>query len=246
MPPPSALLPPFVLPLGLTLIVAGLGLLLRRRWPVAVALAGLWLLSTPPVANALGRALEGGMVRSLAADAPEADAIVVLSSRRVLAPGPAGVSEWADADRFFGGLELFDAGKAPLLVFTGGWSPRTPTHLPEGEVLAAWAERWGVPAAQIAVTGRVTDTAEEAAAVATLLAPLGVDRVLLVTSAYHVPRARALFERAGLRVHAFPVDFQVSEGRRASITDLLPGAMALQLSEQSLREAMGRVVYRVW
>jgi hypothetical protein len=95
MPPPSALLPPFVLPLGLTLIVAGLGLLLRRRWPVAVALAGLWLLSTPPVANALGRALEGGMVRSLAADAPEADAIVVLSSRRVLAPGPAGISEWA-------------------------------------------------------------------------------------------------------------------------------------------------------
>jgi uncharacterized SAM-binding protein YcdF (DUF218 family) len=246
MPPWSALLPPFVLPLGLTLIVAALGLLLRRRWLVAGALAGLWLLSTPAFADVLGRALEAGMVRSLATEAREADAIVVLSSRRVLAPGPAGVSEWADADRFFGGLELFDAGKAPLLVFTGGWSPRAPDQVPEGEVLAAWAERWGVPPGQIAVTGRVTDTAEEAAAVAALLAPLEIDRVLLVTSAYHVPRARALFERAGLRVDAFPVDFQVGAGRRASMVDLLPGALALQLSEQSLREAIGRVVHRVW
>jgi uncharacterized SAM-binding protein YcdF (DUF218 family) len=246
MPPLSALLPPFVLPLGLALIVAALGLALRRRSLVAAALAGLWLASTPPVAHALARAVEGEQERTLAADAPAADAIVVLSGRRVLAPGTAGVSEWDDADRFFGGLELFDAGKAPLLVFTGGWSPRSPESPPEGEVLAVWAARWGVPPEAIIVTDRVTNTAEEAAAVAALLAPRGARSVLLVTSAFHVPRARALFERAGLVVHPFPVDFQVGVGRRWSVTDALPAARALWLSEQSLREMLGRVAYRAW
>jgi uncharacterized SAM-binding protein YcdF (DUF218 family) len=246
MPPLSALLPPLVLPLGLALILGALGLALRRRWLVAAALAGLWLASIPPVASALARAVEGGQVRTAAADAPSADAIVVLSSRRVLAPGEARISEWVDADRFFGGLELFDARKAPRLVFTGGWSPRAPDRPPEGEVLARWAERWGVPPEAILVTDRVTNTAEEAAAVAALLAPLGVDRVLLVTSAFHVPRARALFERAGLRVEAFPVDFQVGDGRRWSLTDALPRADALRLSEQALREWLGRLAYRAW
>jgi hypothetical protein len=58
-----------------------------------------------------------------AVDASEADAIVVLSEGRVVVPGKAAVSEWSDADRFFGGVELFRAGKSPLLVFTGGAAP---------------------------------------------------------------------------------------------------------------------------
>jgi uncharacterized SAM-binding protein YcdF (DUF218 family) len=103
-----------------------------------------------------------------------------------------------------------------------------------------------VPPEAIVVTDRVTNTAEEAAAVAALLAPRGARSVLLVTSAFHVPRARALFERAGLVVHPFPVDFQVGVGRRWSVTDALPAARALWLSEQSLREMLGRVAYRAW
>ena len=96
------------------------------------------------------------------------------------------------------------------------------------------------------MTERVTNTAKEAAAVAALLRPMGADRVLLVTSAYHMPRARVLFERAGLRVHPFPVDFQVSAGRRPSMADLLPSASSLRLSEQSLREILGRLAARAW
>jgi hypothetical protein len=49
--------------------------------------------------------------------------VSVLSEGRLVAPGNAAVSEWKDADRFFGGVELFKAGKSPLLVFTGGAAP---------------------------------------------------------------------------------------------------------------------------
>jgi len=242
----SQLLPPLVLPLGAALILAVIGLVSRRRWLTAGALILLWLASTPITSRPLARFMEGGGERTLAAAAPTADAIVVLSGGRLVAPGPDAVSEWRGANRFFGGLELFDAGRAPTLVFTGGWSPRHPDAPTEGQVLAAWAERWGVAPGRILVTERVTNTEEEAAAVASLLTPLDARRVLLVTSAFHMQRASVLFERAGMEVIAFPVDFQVSDGWRFGFTSLLPGATALGLNHQSLHEALARTVYRAW
>ena len=96
--------------------------------------------------------------RRSAMEAPQIDAIVVLSGGRYPAPGPARLSEWHDPDRFLAGLDLFRAGKAPRLL----------------------------PARQ--------------------------SRVLLVTSTFHMRRAQRLFERQGLKVLPFPVDFQ-SRGR---------------------------------
>ena len=95
------------------------------------------------------------------------------------------------------------------------------------------------------------NTAEEAAAVAALLRDRGVGGVgtapndLLVTSAYHMPRAVALFERAGLRVTPFPVDFGQDAARHFSLLDLLPNGRALAETETALRELYGRAVYRV-
>ena len=111
----------------------------------------------------------------------------------------------------------------------------------------------GVPADGMVTTGPVTNTAEEARAVATLLrerrsAPAdrgAPPRVLLVTSAFHMPRARRLFERAGLTVMPFPVDFQVSAGGGVNVMDLLPTAAALKQTELAWREMYGRLFYFV-
>jgi uncharacterized SAM-binding protein YcdF (DUF218 family) len=165
----------------------------------------------------------------------------------VVAPGKAAVSEWGGADRFFGGVELFEAGRSPLLVFTGGAAPWEPNAALEGDVLAGYAKAMGVPDGQILKTPRVTDTAEEAIAVATLLRGRLADppRVLLVTSAYHMSRARRLFERAGMSVIPFPVDFKVPAGGRVSVLDFLPTAAALQQTEMAMREGYGRLFYFV-
>jgi uncharacterized SAM-binding protein YcdF (DUF218 family) len=247
------ILPVFVLPVGITLLLVLSGLRLRRRSLVWTGMTVLWLSSTPLISGLAVRVTEGWAERGVAGDAPEADAIVVLSEGRVLAPGKAAVSEWNGADRFFGGVELFKAGKSPLLVFTGGAVPWEPNAVPEGDILAGYAKALGVPDGQILKTSRVTSTAEEAQAVATLLrgrltGPTwrgGAPRILLVTSAFHMQRARRLFERAGVSVIPFPVDFKVPAGGTLSVLAFLPTAAALAQTELAMREWYGRLFYFV-
>lgn len=230
-------------PLTISLVLV----LFRRRAFVWAGILLLWMSSTPVVGGLLVRVAEGPAERILATDASTADAIVVLSAGRIIAPGSAAVSEWDDADRFFGGVELFLAGKAPLLVFTGA-QPNGPRGVPlEGDTLTAYARGLGVPQDRIATTGAVANTQEEANGVAALLRGrrAGLTHVLLVTSAFHMPRARRLFERAGLVIVPFPVDFQRAAGSRLGLMDLLPSAVGLKKTQAMLHELYGRLFYRV-
>ena len=208
------------------------------------------------MSQGLWRWLEAPWQRQVVMDAPNADAIVVLSCGRHPAPGSARLSEWEDPDRFFAGLDLFRAGKAPRLLFTGGASPFLAGQPPEGQIYLEEARLLGIPAAAMASTPPVVNTAEEAIAIRRLLAPPSSPlsdvspRILLVTSAFHMRRAQRLFERQGLKVLAFPVDFQ-ARGRWAGPlwldpTQWFPSARALHDSSRALRELIGRLVYRTW
>ncbi len=84
-----------------------------------------------------------------------------------MAPGVAAMSEWNDGDRFWGGIALYQAGKAPLLVFTGGWSPGQPNAKPEGE---------GSFAAAAAPTGEIAAVAVFVGAAAAAMVFGGVIR----------------------------------------------------------------------
>lgn len=245
------ILPLFVMPLGIALMLVLAGIWFRRRALLWCGLAVLWLSSTPLVSGTAARIMDGKAEHGRPADAQASDAIVVLSEGRMVAPGPAAVSEWSDGDRFFGGVVLFKAGKAPLLVFTGGAAPWEPGARLEGEVLAGFAAGMGVPDSQILRTRPVATTAEEALAVAALLrarspspsTPLPRPRVLLVTSAYHMPRAQRLFERAGITVIPYPVDFKTSSSARLSVLDFFPSGAALAQTETAMREGYGRLYY---
>ena len=243
------LLPLLVLPTGLLILLLALALLTRWRLPIWLALSLFWLGSTPWISDSLIRWSEAGAVRHVATRMPKAQAIVVLSEGRTLAPGPTGTSEWNDGDRFWGGIELYSAGKAPWLVFTGGWAPWQPELIPEGEVLKRWALSQGVTESAIQVTSKVMNTADEAAAVAALLPRLqsATDvqpgTVLLVTSAFHMPRAQRLFEQAGLEVLPYPVDFKARADQPFEVMDLLPKANAWHRTETAWRELLGRAWY---
>jgi uncharacterized SAM-binding protein YcdF (DUF218 family) len=241
----SKLLPLFFLPLGVSLILLLWGLARRRQGFIWMGVAILLVSSNPFVGQSLIRSVEEWATRRSVLETPAVDAIVVLSAGRVVAPGKERVSEWGDVNRFFGGVELYQAGKAALLVFTGAWISEEPDAPLEGDVLAAQARALGVPGDRILVTGRVANTADEAREVARLLhdRQLTAPRILLVTSAYHMPRARQVFEQQELVVEPFPVDFWFSQGSQLTVLHFLPSVDALGQTQTALRELYGRGFY---
>ncbi|MFA7342821.1 MAG: YdcF family protein [Terrimicrobiaceae bacterium] len=248
------ILPLFFMPFTLAVLLLAAGLLLKRRAVVFVGLCVLCFFSVPLVAKHLFASLEGNLERLTADEALSADAIVVLSGAGVNEQGKSKVIEWNDPDRFFGGVQLYNAGKAPLLIFTGGWLPWDAAAQPEGAVLVEQARLLGVPAAALATTRKVLNTADEAVGVSQVLrerfhpaenVPSRNPRVLLVTSAYHMPRAKRLFEKVGMEVIPFPVDFRSSHPTSVSLMDLVPNSGALEVSETAIREFYGRLYYRL-
>ncbi len=242
------ILPVFLLPTGLTILLVATGLLLNRKKLIASGLIFLWICSTYAFSDQLMSWVESPYQRTSASEVEPADAVVVLSGGRVVAPGPLAISEWADADRFYGGVELYKAGKAPWLVLTGGWVPWEPNAKPEGDVLKVYAEQLGIPSKQILISGVARNTEEEALKVKEALTQqLGSEnkqmKILLVTSAFHMRRSQTLFERAGFEVEPFAVDFKVSQAKELSVLDFMPNADALQKTETAWRELYGRAYY---
>jgi uncharacterized SAM-binding protein YcdF (DUF218 family) len=243
----SKFLPLFVLPLGFSLILLAVGIARGRRRLAWAGVIVLFVSSNPLVGHFLIRSTEGWAERRPIADVPVADAVVVLSAGRTLAPGPDRRTESNDANRFAAGTELALSGKAPLLVFTGAMISSAPGVPTEGDVLAAQARAVGVPADRIAVTPVVLNTADEAREVAALLRARQVPnaRVVLVTSAFHMRRARQVFQQAGLVVEPFPVSFWSSDMGGFSVFWFLPTVGALGKTQTALRELYGRAFYGI-
>ncbi|WP_343563031.1 YdcF family protein [Kiloniella sp. b19] len=237
------ILPWLVSPIAVVVFFLVMGLLFRKRSFAFLALLVLLIASNPLVAGFLYGQLERGQIRLSAEDAPEADAIVVLSGMLNPSPGRDGiVPEWGGAvDRFWGGLELIRAEKAGYLIFTGGAVPWIKLP-PEGEYLREKALEAGIAEEIVLVTSDVQNTSEEAYAVREIL-----DRdnpeIILVTSAFHMPRAKALFEQQGFAVFPYPVDFKISDGNRVTFMSFLPSEAAFSKTQQSIREFLGRLYY---
>ena len=149
--------------------------------------------------------------------------------------------EWGDPDRFFGGMALFKAGKAQRLIFTGGKMPCDKAKKTEGEVLKEYAISNGIPSEKIFVTKDVENTADEAVAVKELISPS--KKIILVTSAYHMYRAKKLFEKQGFIVIPFKVDYKLERNKEINILEFLPSAEYLKITEIGFRELVGRFYY---
>ncbi|RXK84986.1 YdcF family protein [Chlorobaculum sp. 24CR] len=242
----SKLLPLLVLPPGICLLLAIAGLLFKRRSLVWISLVLLWVLSLPVVGQELMRRIEMPYHRIPVEQVRKAGAIVVLSGMLQQLDG-APLGEFGEAaDRFEGGIDLFRAGKAPVLVFTGGQMPWDPDCVPEAELLAARARLRGVPAGSIRLTSTVVNTAGEAVATASLLGSVSgkPKRIILVTSAFHMPRALMLFKAAGFEVEPYPVDFRATDMKsRTTLPDFVPDANGMAASSMALREMIGQIVY---
>jgi len=188
--------------------------------------------------------LENEYILLDASSAKTADAIVVLSGMVRTINGKNGLSyEWGEAsDRIFAGIELIKKNKAPIMVLTGGKLPWS-VGKPEGEYLRDVAIKYGVPNKNILLTENVENTDQEAKAVAELLNKAS-PKIILVTSAFHMPRAQKVFEAAGINIEPFAVDF-LSGADKYTIMNFIPSAKAFDRTSFFIRELIGRLYYNL-
>ena len=232
------------------LLIPALAFLLRVKrggdwaWRGCLACCALlYAVSTPLVASALigplqrqGPTLDAGA--RVGAAGAGAQAIVVLSAEMVPAPEYGGTTIGpVTLSRLRYGARLHRATGLPLLV-TGGQPPIGGVSLAEG-MRAALQEDFGIDDAW--VEGASATTADNARLSADLLRAHGASRVLLVTSAWHMPRAVRAFEAAGISVIQAPTNFDAVN--EAGVLSFLPSARALHRSYYGLHERLGELSY---
>ena len=152
----SKLVPLFIYPLGFALVLsilatgilgvsAGLARLFRF-----VRVSGVGGASTPIFSDYLGLTLEGRYPPVAVEETPTADAIVVLGGAVGGAEPPRITVDLSDAgDRVLHAARLFRAGKAPVVLISGGAIPWLGSEIPGAESLQSLLEEWGVPEVSI-------------------------------------------------------------------------------------------------
>lgn len=242
----------FLSPLALALACLGLALLLDwLKRPLAgllvglLGFAGLWSVSTPLVAHALAHRLEAQFPAMLAEQSPNADAIVILGGALAGASPPERpvFDLGSAADRVWFAAALYRAGKAPWIVVSGGNQPGSPGIQVEAVAIRSLLLTLGVPDSAIRLEGVSRNTAENARGSVKLIREIGVRRVLLVTSAMHMPRALRIFQAdlQGFGVRVLPASTNVEglPGTLHWLKQWLPDANALALSSRAVKEYLG-------
>ncbi len=221
-------------------------LLLRRFARLAIsclllAIAWLYLCSTAWFADLLMGQLEDRFRPKALSVMPQADAIVLLGGATRGDTHFSGLGDLnQQADRIVHALQLYRAGKAPLILLSGGADPHS---RPEAELMHEHLELMGVSPRAMLREHQSRDTHENALYSAVLLRGKGVRSILLVTSGFHMRRAVPLFEAQGFEVIPAPTDFQRLVGRPA-VPRFLPSAEDLVRTTYAIREFAGYQVYR--
>ena len=227
------------------LVIALLGwiLLLGGRFTriakgvIGASLITLLLLSIPALQKPAIRLLEASGTKT---SAENIDAIVVLG---------AGVYEWEDGapatknlgatslSRAIEGIRLAKKYPETPLIFTGGTIGDRPAS---SASMADLAIDLGIPEEQIITFSTPTSTWEEAQRTA---AELGTSKVILVSSALHLPRAILLFEKSGISASPSPTDY-LSDPSPSDILDFLPNAGAWLTWQRAFHEIYGRIWFK--
>jgi uncharacterized SAM-binding protein YcdF (DUF218 family) len=238
-----------LLPSNLLMLLAVLGvLLLLTRWRRAgailasAAIVVMALVSFLPLGAALLQPIESRFPRwSPANGAP--DGIIVLGG--AIAPllsdahGEPVVS--SDAGRVIALAQLARTYPKARIVFSGGDAELLPKGLAEARFIYPLLDQLGVPRERVMLESRSRNTVENAQFTKELVKPKPDERWLLVTSAFHMPRAIGCFRRAGFNVEAYPVNWRTTSHLADSLTDQLSNGLGTL--DLAVHEWTGLFVY---
>ena len=207
----------------------------------------LFLTATPILSSMYMALLEAQYPPFKPATTSKFDAVVVLAGG-VFQKGslrPADDASEASRQRTACGVSLWQQNLAPTLLLTGGDATILRTGPLESHEMKRWALRLGVPESAILVEEQSRTTYENAVQTKAIL---GAGRILLVTSAYHLPRAVGLFEKQGFVVTPVACGYESQHTpqqawAQRTLFDFLPTTRALLTTTQAVDEVAGIIVY---
>ena len=227
-----------------------LALIMQRRrlalWVSGLTLFLLVALAILPLGNLLLQPIE----RTYPANPPlsQVDGIIVLGGGE-----NARASAYWDQMQFNEGGDRFAAGIAlarqfpdAQLLFTGGSGALRDlggTAVSEASIAERFFLDQGIDPERLLLEGRSRNTAENASLSLALANPSANETWVLVTSAFHIPRAMRSFEAAGWTgLVAWPVDYRTSRFTDDIGWDLTEN---LQVFNTAIREQVGQMAYRL-
>lgn len=231
---------------ALLLLVAGL---LRHKgsipaWSPLGALAILVFFSLEPVSNSLVRRLESSAQRTERRGVTY-DAVVLLGG--MVQEGPtesSGMPSYNEhAERLLTTFDVLRSGHAKTAIISGG-PGRAGDRVVEARVLGSQLEKWGIDQSRLVVEDRARNTRENAEFTKQIVDAHGFKRLLMITSAEHMPRALDCFHKVGLDPDTLPVDYRSYDPSQWN-SSYIPRAAALADSCAALRELVGRFIYRL-
>ena len=252
----SKFLPVFIYPLGLAIILLVAALLLRGapRWARIFLLASLGILLA--ASNAWAPAM---LTRSLEwqylplENYPKTEVIVVLGGSTASAQYPRQIVEISGGgNRLLYAARLYHKGVAPHLLLTGGTIDWMNENEPPAQDMAKVLGMLGIPEEALWIESESRNTYENALFSQKVLAKKNIDRIILVTSAMHMPRAVALFEKQGFDVIPAPADYNMTQvgwdrlwdrNLTTQLFNLLPSVANLSSTTSALKEYIGILVY---
>jgi uncharacterized SAM-binding protein YcdF (DUF218 family) len=150
----------------------------------------------------------------------------------------------ASGDRIIAGAVLAHRYPNARLVYTGG-NPNLVSHdAKEADYATELFEGLGIARTRLLMERSSRNTLENAEFSKAMVNPKPGERWLMVTSAYHMPRAVGLFRKAGFDVEAYPVDWKLGKGADIFTFSNIAGD-GLGRTDPAVREWMGLIVYRI-
>tara|TARA_B110000027_G_scaffold4595_1_gene4209 strand:- start:58 stop:798 length:741 start_codon:yes stop_codon:yes gene_type:complete len=231
-------------PLFLIIFLIFLGIIFKSKKISLLGFIVLIFCSLPIISSKLISYLEKDYILQNISNIDKADAIVVLSGmlKTIKFNSKLEYEFNEKVDRILSGIDLFKNDKAPLLILTRGKFPWL-VGVPEGEYLKNFAMKFGIPEESIFLTDSVQNTHQEAKSVKKLLNS-NEAKIILVTSAFHMPRAKKVFESYNIKVIPFAVDF-INTHSKLTIIDFIPSASSFLVTSVFVREMIGRLYYNL-
>jgi uncharacterized SAM-binding protein YcdF (DUF218 family) len=148
------------------------------------------------------------------------------------------------ADRLVHTVQLYKAGIIRKVLISGGSGRLVETYMPEADELKKAALLMGVLEEDIILENQSRNTAESAQEVKKILGPTKASDCLLITSAFHMRRSRACFEKAGIPMDTFTTDFYSHPRSYYPDTFLVPSTEAINLWQKLIKEWVGMIAYK--